>query len=127
MAVRASLHGLPVSFASRLLKSHSKVASLGCGHILVMEDPLRKVQLGFCPLFFSLSLRVCHSLLKGRLAELSDSHLPTSDLKTVVFNKAAGGRCPAVLANPFLPVRGSETPRGERASLHGPAMAVRSF
>lgn len=71
MAVRASLHGLSVYFASCLLESHSKVASLGCCHILVMEDPLRKVQLGFCPLLFSLSLRICHSLLKGHLTELS--------------------------------------------------------
>lgn len=47
MVVPAFICGLSVSFASCLLKLYLKVPSLGCSHILAMEDALlREVHLG---------------------------------------------------------------------------------
>lgn len=94
-------HNLSVSFASCLLKLYLKAPSLGCCHILVMEDPLlRKVHLGFSSLLLLLSLRI--SLLKGYLMKLNHLHLLTSDMKKILFNKSS--RFPALLDNLYLPV-----------------------
>lgn len=80
MVLLVFIHNLSVYFASCLLKLYLKAPSLGCCHILVMEDPLlRKVHLGFSPLLFFLSLKI--SLLKGYLMELNHLHLLTSDTK----------------------------------------------
>lgn len=78
MVVPAFMCGISVSFASCLLKLYSKVPSLGCCHVLVMEDSLlRKGLLSSPPLAIFKDL----SHLKGYLMKLSHLHLLTFDPK----------------------------------------------
>lgn len=101
MVLLAFIYNLSVYFASCLLKLYLKAPSLGCCHILVMEDPLlRKVHLGFSPLLFFLSLKI--SLLKGYLMELNIYIFSPLIRKKIVFNKSS--RFPALLDNLYLPV-----------------------
>lgn len=81
MVVPAFIRGLSVSFASCLLKLYSEAPSLGCCHVLVIEDSLlRKGHSGCSPLPLLLSFKDM-SLLKGYLMKLSHLYLLTFDLK----------------------------------------------